>query len=479
MTALIFALLTFLATGRQTPGPPPVPTFNKDVAPILYANCVTCHRPNEVAPFSLLTYADVQPRARRIVEATSKRIMPPWKPEHGFGIFANERRLTDEQIAIVKRWADAGAPEGDPKDTPVPPVFAEGWLAGKPDLVVTPKAPHVVMAMGHDDFQCFVLPLGLDRDAYLGGMEFRPGNHRVVHHALVFVDTTGAARALAGADGSYPCFGGPGVRDVSMIGGWAPGAVAAPKTQEFSRPLPKGADLVVQIHYHPSGRQEQDQFSLGLSFSGPPTRGVATMMLFNTRIDIAPGDSHYVVKQSLTLPRDAELLGIAPHAHYLCRQMTVIAHPPGAEAIPLIRINDWDFHWQGGYRFAAPIAVPKGTRIEFEYVYDNSSDNPRNPAKPPVRVKWGEQTMDEMAVAFVTVALPTPADVEPFRQELAKEYFGMLFAEGSRLDQLPNDLSAQQRQGLTTAFTLFDRDKDGTLSAEEAAALVAFLKSRR
>ena len=233
-----------------------VPTFNKHIAPLLYQHCATCHRPGEVAPFSLLTYEDAAKRAKLIASATERRFMPPWKPEPGYGKFANERRLTDDQIALIRAWAENGAPEGDPGDKPPLPAFTDGWQAGKPDQILAMPSSFAVASSGHDLFRCFLLPLNLDRDVYVSGTEFRPGNRRIVHHALVYVDTTGAARARAGRDGGggYPCFGGPGVPGVNLIGGWVPGTVAQPPSNEFSRFVPKGSDVVVQIHYHPSGK---------------------------------------------------------------------------------------------------------------------------------------------------------------------------------------------------------------------------------
>jgi hypothetical protein len=190
------------------------PTFNKDIAPILYQNCATCHRPGEVAPFSLLTYADAAKKAGLLAIVTEKRIMPPWKAEPGYGSFANERRLSEPQIALIREWDKAGAPEGDAKGKPTPPAFPNGWEAGQPDKVLTLSHKFEVAADGPDQYRCFVLPLDTAQDVYLSGMEFRPGNRRVVHHALVFADATGAARKLAAdsPDGGYACFGGPKFR---------------------------------------------------------------------------------------------------------------------------------------------------------------------------------------------------------------------------------------------------------------------------
>ncbi len=416
--ALRYASIAFtaaaLAAGTASTS---VPTYNRDIAPILYQNCATCHRPGEVAPFSLLTYQDTAKRAALIATVTRAHVMPPWKPEAGYGEFRDARRLTDGQIALIQQWASHGAPEGDPSSRPVPPAFTDGWQLGQPDKIVTIPTKFAVPADGPDQFRCFVIPLNVDQQTYIGAIEFRPGDRRTVHHALVFIDPAQQGRKLAAgsADGGYTCFGGPGFA-AGLIGGWAPGFVAAKPVAGYSTPLPRGADLVIQIHYHPSGKPAQDQSSLGLFFSGPPTRGRTSLIIGSQNIDIQPGDSHYVIKAEMNIPADAELLRITPHAHYLCRDMKINAYLPDGSVTPLIWIKDWDFNWQSSYTYATPIRIPKGTRIEMEYTYDNSESNPRNPSHPPVRITYGEQTTNEMGLAFLTFALPTPADAAAFRR---------------------------------------------------------------
>jgi hypothetical protein len=393
------------------------PTYNKDIAPILYKNCAGCHRPGEVAPFSLLTYQDTAKRAALIAGITKARVMPPWKAEPGYGDFKDARRLTDQQLDLIQQWAKAGAPEGDPASKPTPPGFANGWLLGQPDRVASVPAKFSVPADGPDQFRCFVIPMNLDQDLYIGTVEFRPDNRRVVHHALVFTDPLGEARKLAAGspDGGYTCFGGPGFR-AGLLSGWAPGAVPNKPEPGYASVLRKGTDLVLQIHYHPDGKPEVDQSSLGMFLTGPPTKGRAVMLMGSNDIDIAPGDSHYVVKASMEVPADAQLIRITPHAHYLCKDMKIDAHLPDGSVVPLIWIKDWDFNWQGGYAYASPVPLPKGTRVEMQYVYDNSVKNPRNPANPPVHVTYGEETTNEMGLAFLTFALPTPADAAAFQR---------------------------------------------------------------
>src|SRR5262249_47625027 len=210
----------------------------------------------------------------------------------------------------------------------------------------------------------------------------------------------------------------------------------------------------------------------------PGSRGRTAIIMFNPRINIPPGESHYVVTSSLTIPENVDLAGIAPHAHYLGKEMKITATLHDGAEKPLICIKDWDFNGQGSYQYVKPITLQKGTRVNMEYVYDNSENNPRNPAHPPVRVHWGEQTTDEMAVTFLSVTL-SPADVANFQQEIQFEYLAALLGPGASLADLPPEMSAQQKQGLALAFNLFDRNKDGKLDAEESAALIQFLRSRR
>ena len=468
IAATFIALIVFSATVRAAE----VPTFNKHIAPILYQHCAGCHRPGEVAPFSLLTYEDASKRAKLIAGAAERRFMPPWKPEPGYGKFANERRLTDDQIALIRAWADNGAPEGDPNDKPPMPAFTDGWQAGKPDQILTLPSSFAVTAGGHDQFRCFLLPMNLDHDVYVSGTEFRPGNRRIVHHALVFVDTTGTARRRAGNDGNYSCFGGAGVPGINLIGGWVPGTVAQPPAPDYSRFVPKDSDIVVQIHYHASGKPESDQSSVGLTFSGPPKKGRTGAMVIGGRLDIPPGDPHYIVKGQLVLPRDVELTGISPHAHYLGKEMKVTAYLPNGTTVPLIWIKDWDFNWQGGYQYEKPIALPKDTRIELEYVYDNSENNRRNPSRPPVRVKWGEQSTDEMALAFLVFLLPTPAEAYAFGRQITIQYFEAFLYEGMSIDDLPFEIASPQRERLLQALRFFDRNGNGVLDPDERNALL-------
>jgi mono/diheme cytochrome c family protein len=471
------------SSGRQTDSRAATsgsaPTFNKDVAPILYENCATCHRAGEVAPFPLLTFQDAAKRAALIAAVTGARQMPPWKAEPGHGTFLNERRLTDAQIATLRAWSEAGAPEGDAKDKPPLPHFPEGWQAGEPDQVVAMAGSFSIPADGGDQFRCFVLPLNVDHDVNISGFEFRPGNRRVVHHAIIYVDSSGAGRRLAaqakGGEG-YRCVGGPGFSASGALGGWAPGADPRRPEPETALNVPRGSDLVVQIHYHPSGKAESDKSSLGLHFSGPATKGRVGMVLVNRRLYIKPGDSKYVVEASAVVPQDVDLVGITPHAHWLATDMKVDAHLPDGTTTPLIWIKDWDFNWQGQYRYAKPLHLPKGTKLEMRYVYDNSEGNPHNPVSPPKLVTWGEETNDEMALAFLDFELPSQKDVPAFRRATLIQLLDTYLGGGGSIDDLPPGVNSGTAQRLRQAFNLFDANHDGKLDDTERGRLLELVQ---
>ncbi len=419
MARFFSLLLVLFAVAVPSAARAAVPTFDRDVAPIVYGNCVSCHRAGEVAPFPLQAYADVKKRASLIADVTGRRYMPPWKPEPGYGRFVGERRLTDAQVKTIADWAAGGAPEGDAKDLPAAPVLpGDGWQLGKPDLVVTMPQSFTVPAdgdHGRDVYRAFVLPLNLTEDKYVTAVEFRPDNRAAVHHALFFLDASGVAREKERAthDGQpgYSTFGGPGFLPSGGLGGWAPGATPDPLPDGWGRMLRKNSDLVAQFHFHPTGKAETVRASIGLYFAkAKPDRIVAGGNAHSRRIDIPPGDANYVVTASYKVPVDVDVIGVTPHAHLLCRDMHGWATLPSGERKELIWIKDWDFNWQGQYRYADPVRLPAGTVVEMRYVYDNSDKNERNPNSPPKRVRFGEQTTDEMAFLFLEYSPVHKAD---------------------------------------------------------------------
>jgi mono/diheme cytochrome c family protein len=392
-------------------------TFNKHVAPILWKNCASCHRPGEVGPFSLLSYADASKRADFLVEMTASRRMPPWKAEPSFGQFHDERRLSDDDLALIAAWAKAGAPEGDAQDLPELPKFSEGWQLGEPDLVVKMEKPFEVPSDGSDLYRCFVIPLGLEKDRMVSAVEFRPGNRAVVHHAIMFLDATGAGRKRDAEDEQqgFVSFGGPGITPTGGLGGWAPGATPRFLPDGIVKYVKQGSDLVLQLHYHPSGKPEQDQSTVGIYFSKKPTKKIVTgIALAQPGMKLPAGQADCVVEvKSLPLPAEVQVLGISPHMHNLGKSMKVTAKTPDTEEeVPLIWIKDWDFNWQGQYQFAKPVRLPKGAVIQVHAVYDNSAENPKNPNNPPKEVRWGEATQDEMCLCGVQVFTDKQSDLK-------------------------------------------------------------------
>jgi hypothetical protein len=406
-TAIPFAWPAALLLADQPP------TFAGDIAPILYSKCATCHHPGEVAPFSLLMYEDAAKRAPLLAAVTANRSMPPWKPDPGPVPFLNEGRLSEQQIGAFQRWAASGAPAGDHASIPPPPHFSGEWQLGAPDRVYDLPASVRIPPDGPDIYRCIVLPPDSLEKRYVSSFEFKPGNRRVVHHAFLFVDTSGLARRLddATTEAGYPCLGSPGFVPAATLGLWAPGWPIPPLPNGLGQEIPQGADLVVQIHYHPSGRPEEDHSAIGLKFAPKPEREVESLYLENTQLAIPAGDSHHVETVTATLPMDADLVSILPHAHYLARDLAVDARFPDGTAMRLVHIRDWNLNWQGYYYYSRAVRLPRKTQIELTYLYDNSAGNPRNPSHPPVRVTAGESSRNEMQLAILA-SLPFPARIK-------------------------------------------------------------------
>jgi hypothetical protein len=447
-------------------------TFNKEIAPIVFQECASCHRPGEVAPFSLLCYEDVKKRAPQIALVTHSRLMPPWQAD-SHGEFQNERRLTDEQIRKIRQWVDEGAPEGSGDAAPKPPKFAEGWQLGQPDAVFEPEESFSVPADGPDLYRCFVIPTRYGEDRYVSAVEVRPGNRSVVHHVLVFLDTSGAARKLDAADPGpgYTHFGGVGFLPTGGLGGWAPGNIPALLPKGVGTLLPKDADIVLQVHYHKTGKPEADRTKIGVYFSkGPVDKRVRVAPVLHRALQIPAGDSNYVVEAGMPVPADVTVLGVTPHMHLLGREMTVTAALPDGTQKPLVRVPDWNFNWQTTYSFQEPRKLPKGSRIHLVARYDNSENNPRNPNHPPRLVTWGEQTTDEMCIAFVAYTV----DAEQLTKGIAAgglgaDFFGRGSPAGSGL-----------RQGaLQQILKQFDKNGNGRLDPDERAELMKGLRERR
>ncbi len=377
-------------------------TFNKDIAPVLFENCSSCHRPGEIGPFSLLTYADTKKRARQIARVTEQKIMPPWKPVAGHGEFRDPRVLTTGQIALFRKWLDAGRPEGDPADLPPMPDFPEGWHAGEPDLILKVAKPFTIPAEGPDIYVHFVLPLELTEDRYVVAAQVRPTDRSVAHHGVIMLDGSGKARKLAAEHGGdhYSNFGGPGFAPRGFLPGYAPGMVTRldkNKNHDVCMTLPEGMDVVLQMHYHPTGKETTDQPQIGIYFTDKkPARNPAIVLMGNNDIDIPAGEKNYSRVDTFKLPVDFEVRDIWGHMHMIGKKIGVKATLPTGEKKDLLLIDDWDFNWQDSYIYKQPFVLPRGTVIRTEWTWDNTADNPRNPNHPPARVVLGEQSTDEM-----------------------------------------------------------------------------------
>lgn len=388
-------------------------TFSRDVAPIVFNKCAQCHRPGGSGPFSLLTYAEARSHATQMALVARTRVMPPWKADPTDHKFVNLDPLTDAEIAILQRWVAGGAREGNRRDLPSPPRWTGGWQLGTPDLVVTLPAPFVLQADGSDVSRVFVLPLPVDRQRYVRGIEFR-ANNPGIHHANIRIDATPASRELEKADAT-PGYDGIILRSAvypdGHFLGWTPGQAAPLLPAGLAWTLEPRSDLVVQVHLVPSGKPELIQPSIGLYFTDdPPTRTPVMMRLSNQHIDIPAGDPRYLAIDSFLLPVDVDVLAVQPHAHYLAREVSGSATLPDGTSRTLISIADWDLRWQHVYRYQTPMTLPKGTTVTMRYRYDNSAANPRNPAVPPMRVQWGQESREEMGDLWLQVATKTPED---------------------------------------------------------------------
>ncbi len=409
-------------------------TFNHDIAPIIYRNCSSCHRPGEAAPFALLSYPDVVKKGKTIAKATASRVMPPWKAEPASYSYRDERRLAEEQIALIQSWVKEGMPEGPASEKIEPPKYGSGWQLGEPDLVVEMPAAYHMAADGPDIYRNIAVPLGLTEDKWVTAIDMRPSARAVVHHVLYFADPKGKVHERP-QQGTEPGFSGMRVAGASIpLGGWAVGAQPHFFPEGLALEVPKGSDLVVQYHFHPTGKPEAEKSLIGLYFAkSAPNRSLTRIQMppaysLFSGLDIPPGKKDFIIRDSYKLPVAIDGVGLGAHAHYIGKQMKMTATLPSGQTRTLLFIKDWDFAWQDRYFFQQLVPLPAGTRLEVEIHWDNSAENPRNPSNPPVRVTWGEESKDEMG-SISLIAVPHEEkdlavlneDLGRRRREMARE----------------------------------------------------------
>ena len=416
------------------------PTFSREVVRIFQKSCQSCHHPGDIGPFSLMSWREARPWAASIREQVLLKEMPPWKPASDCGDIADARSLSAAEISTLVAWVDGGAPEGDVADLPAPLEFPDGWALGAPDLVMAPEAEYTPPPQG-DMYRCFTVPTGdLRGDRWISGLTVKPGNSQIVHHVIAYGDPNGESVALDAKDPEpgYRCFGGPGISTTQMLGGWAPGSRGYFAPDGTGIRLANRSRVIIQVHYHPTGvGEERDRTQLGLYFARKPVeRELQVLPLVNTSFTIPAGAKSYDVTAGFTVPSylSGKIWAVTPHMHLLGKSIRVELTRAGSTSPEcLVNIPKWDFNWQGTYLFKRAIDLAPGARLRLVCNYDNSAENPNNPRTPPQPVRWGEETTDEMALAFIgftvdLLALPLSA---PTLDEVVADETGGLAVRGA------------------------------------------------
>jgi tetratricopeptide (TPR) repeat protein len=433
-------------------------TYNRDIAPVVARYCAPCHRPGDSGPFPLLTYEDVRKRAEQIAAVTRRRYMPPWLPEHGYGDFAGELRLTDRQIETITDWVAQGSPRGEGEALS---VTAEESPLGKPDLVVRAEHPFTVPASGDDVYWNFVfrpdIGTNVEKSRYVRAAEIDPGDRAVVHHANLLVDRM-ASQPAAGFPGmDLAIMRSPFDPDGSFLF-LKPGNAPDVAPDSFAWRIDPGNELVLNVHMHPSGKPEEVQPSIALYFTDQaPSRFPLLVQLENDKaLDIPAGARDFTVADDFRLPLDADILAVYPHAHYLGKLLEAYATLPDGSRKWLVRIPDWDPNWQAVYNYREPVFLPRGSTISMRYHYDNSAANARNPNHPTRRVTAGNQSADEMAHLWLQVLPRGAGDHRRELQEAVMQH---------RLAKDPNDFTARMNLGALMLSRLKPQEAAGMLEA--------------
>ncbi len=453
--ALVLSVLTaaFSFSSTAASGKKPVAktvTYTKDIAPIFFKNCAQCHQQDDIAPFSVLSYKDVRPWAKSIREKVINREMPPWHADPHFGQFANEMKLTQAEIDTIVAWVDGGAVEGKAKDLPPLPVGSDKWEIGKPDVVLTMPEAYQLPAKGADDYIYLRIPTNFTEDQWVQASEFRPGNKRVVHHAVIFIETpmmykmaqdqakkgggdvhnpisliqAGDRSSTMYVDGTVnrtkpdaPVLNdacatnkNSGSGNTALLSAYAPGRNADIYPTGTAKLIPAGANLIFQMHYaKTTGQPESDRTSIAFTFARQPVqKQIETLLVVNSMFAVPPGAENHEANACMTTRRDYELVNYMPHMHVRGKAMKYEVVYPDGKRETLLNVDRYFFNWQTLYKLKTPVALPKGARLMVTGWFDNSTKNKLNP-DPTKTVRFGEPTYDEMLVGFFDVARPKPA----------------------------------------------------------------------
>jgi hypothetical protein len=473
-----FAMLTAVTVwsgssvkAEQAAPAPSSPTFTKDIAPIFYANCTSCHRPTDIAPMSLLTYKDARPWAKSIAAKVADGTMPPWHADPRYGKFVGARGLTDAQKSTIARWVAAGAPEGKAEDLPPAPVYTDEWNIGTPDAVLSMEEDYPIPATGEIPYQYLVVPANFAEDRFITDWEIRPGDRRAVHHLLLYLkapkevaeaqmkrqqqmmlsrmfggNNANAAPGANAAPRPVPPFefaccveipageeGGrplppdqrkdPGPnyrpRPVGMtqgMGGFSPGGSIRHFPEGMGMRIPAGYSLVFQMHYTTYGKATTDRSKIGLKFAKTQPKTILnTMALINASLSIPPGEANYTIDNSMTFNRDTMIYSLVPHTHVRGTGWHYeVTYPDGRKEV-VLSVPKYDFNWQHEYVFTQPLKLPAGSKLYAKAWYDNSAKNKSNP-DPTKQVTWGDQTWEEMMYTSITFWMP-PAPTTSAQQQ--------------------------------------------------------------
>ena len=424
VSAAIVALLSLAAAQTRemkTPDAPReavVPSFYRDVLPILQQHCQGCHRTGEIGPMPLVSYENARSYSLEIANVAAKKKMPPWFADPRYGHFSNDPSLTQEEIQKLAAWAEANAPAGDPKDAPLPRQWTDGWNIPQPDVIVKMPTPVALPAHGDVEYTYEIVPAGFTEDKWVQMSEVRPSSRENVHHAVVYIrppDSKWLRHAAVGVPFTASDMTDEDSRhgahwtDSDILLVYAPGSSPDQWPVGMAKFVPAGSDLVFQMHYTTHGHAASDQTSIGIVFAKQrPAQRVITLQLTNDHFVIPPRADDYRVEARGTLPNDATLLSFFPHMHLRGKQFDYNIVSANGSIETLLRVN-YDFYWQLSYRLAEPRLLKAGTMLQAVALYDNSRGNSHNP-DPDASVRWGDQTYDEMMVGFFDVAVRADLD---------------------------------------------------------------------